>query len=311
MNQLRCVPVDCHLVDDGDFPLFASRKWLQVYQDLLGYRVFYLKVEQNGIPVAWLPVYQKNRYGLKQWQLPPYAYYQPLIMAADKESADYLDIQHCLARYIGRNFSTARFNCHWQTLDVRGFMWGGLRATPCYTQLFYLAQFDPERLESRLRTTLRKAEKLGYYVEEGCDWDWFAAKDAEFWQKLGRAAPLDQATTARFFDRLDQNGYLLCHRAMLNGVMTAVSITGVKPGTTTGYAMALAVDEAHKTSGVNTLVIANSLQQMKTKLTNWDYLGMNVPNVARFKARFGGELTVFYRMEKALINLPDRIKRFV
>ena len=201
--------------------------------------------------------------------------------------------------------------------DVRSLSDARFELIPRFTYLVNLSLPVDElwqRLDGSVRRQVRKAERLDFEITDNLNAaDGFGLFDSTFTRR-GEANPISRA----FFDEIVESERLRDSRrifcAIRQGHLESF-IVSLSDNHTTYYALA-ATDEDALSDGVSSYLVwemikTQALDGMKTL----DFMGANIPSIARFKEGFNPRLQIYFHAQyfsSALLKLgkqfADRIR---
>ena len=180
--------------------------------------------------------------------------------------------------------------------DVREFIWANWNIRIRYTYRIDLSDLDGlwERVERRTRTVIRKAEKGGFQLRETTDLDLFQHQYEQIYTRQDGSPPVS-ATLVRQFAHQVLDADLGRAWAILSPADEVASIVIFVEDSSTAYAWIAGADPTFNPTGATSLLYWKYFQQ--TPLRKFDFVGANIPPIARFKRGFGGDLVPYYAVE--------------
>ncbi len=272
---------------------------MQAVEKLHNLEARQLKVFKGDQLIALLPVYEKKLLGYKGLACPAGSYYQGLNLwledssPAPRKLLDTLQITQTLAEYLKSHYHRIQLNLSPETQDIRGFTWSMLKAKPLYTFV--------SATEVQLKPLPDERKKINLAVSKGYEFSWeldldaffalFKAMNARKQRSLGFTYPGFRL----FLEELSQAGIMRQGNLEKNGKIISSNIL-LKDGNK-AYTVFRATDNEALKTGASSLHSLRLLEYAKAEgITDMDFCGGNVKEVARFKAALGLELKPFYQI---------------
>lgn len=196
--------------------------------------------------------------------------------------------------------------------DVRPLTQSGWSVYPCYTYVLDIR--EPAKvwdgMDGSVRQAIRKAVKQQFLIGTSTDVEsFYGLLD----KTLGRRR-LPNLIPRRLLDTVMHAQSLKDHRLLLtvqpkSGGL-ASGILALWDRTTAYYALA-ATDPALYETGVHSLLIWEMIQRLSPVVGALDFIGANIPSIARFKEGFNPQLKTHYCVEKWRSLLLKWSKRLV
>lgn len=303
-----CREVELPQEDPGN--PFASAAWLSSASALTGGRPLRLQILKGDEPVGSAFLHERKGPAGTEVCPPPFGVFHGVSWrrdpnpAAARRGGDVLAGSEALADWLASRYAAAALVLPPPLADVRGFLWKGWTARLHYT--WRIPMGDPGSARAAcaddVRQSVRKAEKAGLKVSEASD--------------LGTAVDLWMATAARqgVSPAGSREGLLTLfgslRKAGLLEVWEVPSLAAVwilKGQGWTGYWLAANAEEGLK-RGANALVLWQLLEILAPRGGILDLCGADYPSIAHFKGKFGGELTPYVEVSKAM-SLRARIRK--
>ena len=279
---------------------FSTSAWLRCASAANAGEIQRLGVYRNNRLIAGLAGLARKRFSLYRLETPELTPHTGLLLAPvqskgpAKAEAEQHRICQLLIEHIEQKYDHV-FAVHTPAIaDIRPFTWRGWDARLRYTYQMDLGDLDAlfERFERRTRTVIRKAEKLGYALEQTDDVSLFR-KLYETLYPDGRP-PIAAAIAERFVAAV--------LAANLGRAYTIASPTGeiasivvFVDGPNTSYAWAAGADPAFHNTGATSALYWQYFTTSEKKY--FDFVGANIPAIAFFKRGFGGDLVPYYVTE--------------
>jgi len=290
--------------------IFNTRNWLSIFGDKA--QLFGLYDRGDNL-VGGFHLYKQRKFGLNIYRNPPFT---PLIGPCLQVKATkhvyamgiWKEALSSIASFIEKlPYAVVSLSLDRRVVDTQPFYWRKFKVIPGYTYVLNLRK-DKEVLKgdmsSSLRNDLRKAQKDGLQVEKSKDLNQvkslvektFSRQDMRSSEYLGRVLFQFAKESNSFAFITYQNGQPSATAFCVHDDRTAYYLLG-------GY------DYENKHHGAGPLAMWSSIQYAKDLGLEWfDFEGSMVPQIERFFRGFGGELTPYYRVNKARLPLEIPLK---
>ncbi len=279
---------------------FSTSAWLHCAAAATPGEIQRLGVYRNNRLIAGLAGLARKRSGLYRLETPELTPHTGLLLAPvqskgpAKAEAEQHRVCELLIEYIEQNYDHV-FAVHPPAItDMRPFIWRGWDTRLRYTYQMDLSDLDAlfERVERRTRTVIRKAEKLGYALEQTDDVALFR-KLYETLYPDGRP-PVAATVAERFVAAVLAAGLGRAY-TIASPAGEIASIVVFVDGPDTSYAWAAGADPALNNTGATSALYWQYFTATKKK--RFDFVGANIPAIAFFKRGFGGDLVPYYVSE--------------
>ncbi len=207
-----------------------------------------------------------------------------------------------LAREMARRFGRENLICAPGLCDSRPLSQSGYSVSPRFTYRLDLSLPSAEiwkRLEGHTRRQINKAGRENF---EPCALD--AARAFELFQGTFERQSQTSPVSRRLFDAVVSGAPLLPFReiaAVAQDGRLASFVVLLRFAGVVHYAIASTAPESIS-SGVSSLLIWRTLDAHAAAgdgIRIFDFVGANIPSIARFKEGFNPELTPFWRLERS------------
>ena len=279
---------------------FSTSAWLRCASAATPGEIQRLGVYRNNRLIAGLAGLARKRSGLSRFETPELTPHTGLLLApvqskgSAKAEAEHHRVCEPLVEYIEQNYDHV-FAVHTPAIaDMRPFTWRGWDARLRYTYQMDLSDLDAlfERVERRTRTVIRKAEKLGYALEQTDDVALFR-KLYETLYPDGRP-PVAAAVAERFVAAVLAANLGRAY-TIASPAGEIASIVVFVDGPDTSYAWAAGADPAFNNTGATSALYWQYFTVSEKK--HFDFVGANIPAIAFFKRGFGGNIVPYYVTE--------------
>jgi hypothetical protein len=288
----------CKIPKQGHFwmnPVFMNA--VSILHDVNSYQLHCMKGDEL---VAVMPLYERRRLTKKSLINPVGAYYQGISFLQNRASKarqllDNLAITEAIAQFLNARYGSLCINLYPENIDVRGFTWNKLKAKPLYTFRFKSgSKLAPVSDEKR---KLSMAQKAGYTFREEYDLDRLIYMQKQMDERKKHSLGVSYPKFRAFLDTLHQANLMQQFNVYDNACIVSSDVLFAEEGKT-AYAILRASDEEAMLKGASSLHTRELLGALSEKYEVIDFCGANIPEVARFKAAMGLELTAFYQIQK-------------
>jgi hypothetical protein len=194
-------------------------------------------------------------------------------------------------------------------LDIRPFFAGGWRSHIHYTYDFDLGVNIESHIDTRLKKTLRRAEKEQFIFESSSDTSKFYSLLCETYARknLKPAASERFITDVCLFIR-DQNcGELVVAKTPEDEIACAEIVVW---DTKKAYRWAAASDTRFLDSGAPSLLLFTVLQRMQERsVKKINLMGANTPQLSRFITRFNPTLVPYFQIQTGIFDQISSFKK--
>ena len=282
--------------------IFSTSAWLRCAAEAAHGEVHRLGCYRNGNLVAGLSGLARKRSGLSRLETPELTPHTGLLLAPiqgkgpAKAEAEQHRVCELLTDYLEQNYDHVFLVNTPAICDMRPFTWRGWDARLRYTYQIDLSDGEAlwDKVERRTRTVIRKAEKLGYALQQTDDTALFRRLYETIYDLQEGGPPVAGATAERFVASVLKAGMGEAYKIEAHQGQVASIVVFVN-GFDTTYAWVAGATPALNKTGATSLLYWQYLNT--TPLKRFDFVGANIPAVAFFKRGFGGDLVPYYVAE--------------
>ena len=299
--KISDLPVEIPITD-----IYLLPDFLTLLVKYFHYNVNYLLVTNrvNGDILAVTATFEKKLLGIPSIINPQIIYYQPLEYFSVKRKhknetqLQDLEIQKQISAYYHKYYFKIEKNLSPNTIDVRGFNWSGLKASPLYTYVFDLKSYSSDIFFRKQRASLRKAQKLEYQFTGKTDIDSFLSLVEGTKKRQDWNFNIPDKTLKDYISQLLKLGFVK-QFSITNqkGKIVSTMFCLMDKVNKVAYAWLASTDVQELSKGVSTLLFHSISEYLQTDYDVFDLCGANTDTIARFKASLGAELKVFYRIK--------------
>ncbi len=196
--------------------------------------------------------------------------------------------------------TTFDYTFHPELCNWLPYYWNGFQCSVRYTYRFDTSvgmEALAGRLQSRLRTLIRKSEKSGVHIDqEVSPKDFFEIGQRSF-QRQGGGAPYSLTWLENLHQKLSSRGQIALLGAR-NEHGDLLAVAGLLLDNRFSYLLLNGYD--HHSSGAlaNSYLVWKAIEYSHSKGLNFDFEGSMLPGVEGFYRKFGADLTPYYRVWK-------------
>jgi len=247
---------------------------------------------------------QMGHYAALNALLSPYPGFL-LLPSASTKISDKLSREHDvlihLIKFLEKHYAQIDLNNAPGLYDVRPFIQRHWQTIPRYTYYLNLANLDAlwENFDGSVRRIIKKAQssELHVGVITGHPTEIFTLLEAT-WGKHRDKNPIPESLVREIVT----SGDLESQRIII-GAHTPegklISVIVCLWDWNRAYYLIAATDPEHLSTGINSLLIWELAGYLsKIPVTQLDFIGGNIPNIARFKETFNPQLINYYRTER-------------
>lgn len=283
-------------VDSPQYTPFAGTTWFEFLSQYTRSRVYILTAKSGDETVAYVPVWETHRRLLGTVaEIPPITPYWGTIIHRDQYGSEKAPAKvnktcSALAAAVAGRYPRARMSLHPSVIDIRPYAWSGWSPAPRYTTL--ISFDDPDAylasLSGKVRNKIKQCKDIQFVKSK--DAGPFVAMYADTFRRRRMNAPMSAAgvgalpgvfgEAADFYYVLDESGEPVAGRFIVRGADVAYDL------------LAASTERGRGPVGANLLWLA--LCDLTGAGYKVDMVGVNVPEIARFKESFGGDLKQYH-----------------
>jgi hypothetical protein len=301
--QIRHLPWDELPPMAVELPLYSQPDFLSAFARAYQVESYYLTVWQEDECVACMPVFERKLLGLRSIMSPQLYYYHFISfqlqegMHPNRIQQRKLEILEALSDYIQKHYQKLSFNLCPGIRDVRGFTWTKMKATPLYTYLVPLKTIDSSCFYKNERNSIHKAVRDGVHIEEKVSINEFIRLMKLTNQRQKRDLAISEERHVKLLEELFSIKDLRQFNAMIGETVIATFLILQDHVMDTVYAWQHYTDPAYFNTGVSPFFMDSLFNLLKNEFTTFDFCGANHPAISRYKAAFGANLELFFRIQ--------------
>jgi len=288
--------------------IFNTPDWLNIFGNRL--KLFGIYENDNRL-IGGFALYKDQKFGFNVYRNPPLTHYIGPFFQMSNNLNKQREGLILLADYVNRlPYAIVSFFLNKNIIDTLPFVWGKFKVVPHYTYVINLGTSTEnifKNMSKERRNDLNKAIKDELVVERIND---FSLIKYMILKTFSR----QKKTINQFY--LDK---ILFHFANSNNSFAFAVTRNSKPIAASfclydkhsAYYLLGGYDKENKHHGASALSLWEAIKYAKELgLQDFDFAGSMVPQIERFFRDFGGELTPYYRINKAKLPLEIILKFF-
>jgi hypothetical protein len=284
--------------------VFSTSAWLECAQEAIDRPVRIYGCFHKGNLVAGVTGIERKRGPFRFFTTPDLCPHGGFLYApVASESPAKKESEHSAATKVLAEFLTQRYHSVQLThapdiVDMRDLIWSKWDVQLRYTYCIPLGDPDAiwNRVERRVRTVIRKAEKEGCQLRQVEDAGLLRRQYELIYAAQPEGAPVSPEVVERFAAAAQNKGFTETQLMESAAGEPAAIVTFVK-GFDCMHAWVAGADPAFRDSGATSLLYWKFLEQSDS--ASFDFVGANMPGIALFKRGFGGELTPYFAAQRS------------
>jgi hypothetical protein len=283
--------------------VFSTSAWLECAEEAIGNPVRIYGCYHKGNLVAGVTGIERKRGPFRFFTTPdlcPHGGFMYAPVASEspaRRESEHSAATKVLVEFLTRRYDSVQLTHAPDVVDMRDFIWSDWDVQPRYT--YYIPLGNPEaiwnRVERRVRTVIRKAEKEGCRLRQIEDMGLLRRQYELIYAGQPGGPPVSSETVARFAAAAQQRGLTETQLVESASGEPASIVTFVK-GFDCLHAWVAGADPAFRDSGATSLLYWKYLEQAGSP--SFDFAGANMPGIALFKRGFGGELAPYFATQR-------------
>ena len=293
--------------------VFDSPQWAGMFGDDISHYGLY----EGDNMAGGFYIYKKKKYGFSVCCNPPFTPFTGLFFRKDAKSpAKAMDkckkIMSLVAEFIDKmDCSVVSLSFDKNTIDMQPFIWRDFKVIPHYT---YIVELSPSiddiwmRMSNEKRTTITKGTKDGLVVRRVNDYAIVKSLVLKTFSRQNKTTNVSGVNKILFDFANDRNSFAFA--AFNNG--NPIACTFCIHDDKAVYYLLGGYDSENKHNCAGTLCVWESIQYAKSLgMPYFDFEGSMVPAIERYFRGFGGQLTPYYRINKAKLPIEMALKFFM
>jgi len=283
--------------------IFSTQPWLDCAAQTLGGQFKLYGCYKNGHLIAGLSGLEQKRSGLRFLRTPDLTPHGGMLYAPipskgpAKLEAEWGRATRTLLDYLQQRFDYFFLVQAPGLNDIREFAWTDWDIRVRYTYQIDLSDLGAlwERVERRTRTVIRKAEKLNFDVLPTSDWELLKSYYELIYSQQEGGTPVDPGLVRDFAANAAKRNLVEAYKVESPTGEVASIVVFVR-GFDTVYAWLNGKDPALNSTGAESLLYWRYFA--RTEYQKFDFVGANMPAIAKFKRGFGGDLVPYFVTER-------------
>ncbi len=297
--------------------VFSTSGWLECAEEAIGRPTRIYGCYHKGKLVAGVTGIERKRGPFRFFATPDLCPHGGFLYApVASESTVRRESEHSaatkvLAEFLAERYHSVQLTHAPDVIDMREFIWSGWEVTPRYT--YHIPLGDPDaiwgRMERRVRTVVRKAEKEGFLFRETEDMGLLRRQYEMVYARQPGGTPVDSGVVERLAVAVQEKGLTETQLVESASGGTASIVAFVK-GFDCTYAWVAGADPDFREGGATSLLYWRFLE--RAQFSRFDFVGANMAAIAFFKRGFGGDLVTHYsvgRIDGWLLKIAASICR--
>ena len=304
---------DAFIQDSPQGSLFASSIWKNVIERATSSKQRIFAVWKNDKILGGAVLTEKKQIGklaALNALLSPYLGFA-LPPSASSKISERMSAEHetlkTLAEFLEKQYAQIDINNYPTLIDLRPLIERGWSVRPRYTYLLDVS--EPEKLwagfDGNIRQAIKKGEKAGFqHGEMNCPPSEIYELLQQTLTKNGGKNPIEESLVREIATAPEiQNRVIFGARADDNQLISVIICVWDRRR---AYYLLAANNPKHLSSGESSLLIWELAQHLASLgIPELDFIGANIPGIARFKEGFNPRLETYYRLER-WTSLPFR-----
>lgn len=288
--------------ESGQGSLFSTSLWMDVLNMYPGGKARILGIFSSDEIIGGILLYERKKAFLNIMAYPPLTPFTSIILKQatssrfSKIEGSQKKIIHaisgCLSKY---NF--AALQLHPSIKDIRPLLWMGWRSSAAYTYEIDLSDIGQlwSRIGKDAKYEISKAESSGIEIAEDGDIEEFLVLYEKTFSKQNLNAPLNLEFIKKMYKFLKSKNRCRLYVAYKENAALSAALV-VWDGKKAYYL--LAASEPDSKLGTNYMLLWHIIKHIPENLKALDFVGANIPNIAKFKREFATNLVNYHIVEK-------------
>jgi lipid II:glycine glycyltransferase (peptidoglycan interpeptide bridge formation enzyme) len=297
---------------DSQGIIFNTMPWLKIFGDRIQIYGIYDKGDNL---IGGFHLYKQKKFGLTIYCDPPFtSYIGPFLQVKAKNPAAVMrtwkEVLSLMADFFDNlPYSVISVSLNRSIIDTRPFIWKKFKVIPRYTYIIDLEKSIEDiwgNLFFKKRNDIRKAEKDGIVVKRSNDFEIVNCLISKTFLRQ-KKKKYQQYYINEVFSRFanDSNSFSVItfkNNKPNSGVFCIYDKNNV-------YQLFSAYDHNNKHHGAVSLSTWESIKYSKELgLKHFDFCGSMIPRIDRNFRQYGGQLSTYYRINKAKLPLEILLK---
>jgi lipid II:glycine glycyltransferase (peptidoglycan interpeptide bridge formation enzyme) len=291
--------------------IFYTTEWTKLFGDnITAYGIY----NDNDELIGGFNLYKINKYGLSIYKDPAYAPTTgPFLKTTTQNPASLMtswkETLSLIANFLDNlNYSVISISIDRNIIDMQHFIWNKFKVSPRYTYIIDLNQSIEQisiNLSKKNRHCIKKALNEGLIAEKITDMS--IVKGLVLKTFARQKTKINELSLDRLLFEFANSDNSYAFVTFNNSMPIATTFFVYDKYTT--YAILGGYDHENKHYSANTISDWEGLKYAKNLgLKYFDFEGSMIPQVEKYMRGFGGQLTPYYRLSKAILPLEILLK---
>ena len=222
-----------------------------------------------------------------------------------------LDIVTAIMEYLEDRFDQVTLLNHPSLIDIRPFKWNQWDVVPGYTYCLNPTELDNiyKSMQVGAIKKIKKAKKEGITVQKSDNIHEFLKLYKLTFEKQNMKLPLPEQSIIKIFNILHKKKFCQLYLAKTADDELISGNIQVSDNDNESFDWLAGTNPKYLNTGANQLLYWSIFEDLAQKgVKMFDFCGADVPGVARHKSGFGGDLTVYYIVNRICSTKSKRIK---
>ncbi len=293
--------------------VFSSLPWIKLFgKDIRNYGIF----DTGDKLIGGFFIYIRRKYGVPIYFNPPLTPSVGPFFKMDSSNPVRVMDKHkqvisLIAEFMDKmNYPVISISFDRSIIDMQPFIWKDFKVIPNYTYILQLTKSIEDiwkRMSNEQRNHITKGEKDGIIVKSTDDYTIVRSLVLKTFARQDKVVNVSHINKVLFDFSNNSNSFAFV--AIHNGDPIACNFC--IHDNKTAYNLLAGYDSEKKHHGAGALCMWEAIKHSKQLgLPVFDLEGSMVPNIERYFRGFGGELTPYYRINKARLPLEMALKFF-
>ena len=293
--------------------IFNSLDWLTIF----GNKVNIYEIHDKGNHlIGGFFLYRERKLGLSVYTNPPFTpTIGPFLKIEAQNPVSVMDSRKktlsLIADFIEKlPYSIISISLNKDIIDMQPFIWKKFKVVPGYTYLLDLAvsiEDIQKRMSNARRNDITKGRKDKLYTKKNCDYEIIKTLVLKTFSRQDKRINEFYLNKILFEFANNNNSFAFTTYRNDEAIACSFSIHD----NNTAYYLLGGYDSHNKHHSAGTLSIWETIKHAKHKgLKYFDFEGSMVPQIEKFFRGFAGELTPYYRINKAKLPIEILLKFF-
>ncbi len=300
----------------SDWHVYSSPAWLAIIKKHFNLQPYYLECRIPSRVLAYFVVFEQLQYGHPRLVCPPLQFYQAINYSYtprdchNKNQELNYHIDKAIAEFIKQKWGEISIQLTPKHLDVRAYLQAGFHARPLYTYLLNKNTHSFHNYYKKTKASIRKANELGYRFDTDICPSALIDLNKETFKRQSKDFPLTYPDYQKLIEDIVKNDLLVQCNARINGQIVS-ALAFIKNGDSLiAYSFGTHHDWLKK--GAAGWLFHEAFEYLFASGTQEiDITGANIESIAKFKASFGSQLSLFFRINYQKAGLIKGLKNII